>query len=197
MIPITLPTRAPPRRRWAAKIEELNAVWRGEAEAESRPFANVAIGIGVNSGECCVGNLGSHRRFDYSAIGDNVNITSRLEGLTKLYGLSLVVGEETARRLPDVQFLDVDLVRVKGRATPTRLFTLLSLVEGGESQKAAHAAFLAAYREGRWTEARQALAAARASGGSSLTGLYALYEARLAAQSPPSGWDGVYDMEQK
>ena len=68
-----------------ARIPNLNLTWRREAEAAGRVFEDVRIGIGVNSGECCVGNLGSERRFDYSAIGDAVNIASRLEGLSKIY----------------------------------------------------------------------------------------------------------------
>ncbi len=182
-----------------AKMEELNAQWRDEAQAQGRAFTTVAIGMGVNSGECCVGNLGSHRRFDYSAIGDNVNITSRLEGLTKVYGIALVVGEDTAGRLPDIPFFEIDLVRVKGRATPTRLFTLLSLLpDVAGDLPTVHERFLAAYRGGRWDEARRHLEDLRARDIESLRGLYAVYAERLGqAPQDASAWDGVYDMERK
>ncbi len=62
------------------KMAELNRDWREKAQAAGRPFTPVRIGIGINTGQCCFGNLGSRQRFDYSAIGDEVNVTSRLEG---------------------------------------------------------------------------------------------------------------------
>jgi len=77
------------------QMEELNRRWHQRARADVRSFDSVRIGIGINTGDCCVGNLGSEQRFDYSAIGDEVNVTSRLEGLSKLYGRPVVVGERT------------------------------------------------------------------------------------------------------
>jgi adenylate cyclase len=183
----------------AAAMGDLNKQWRAEAQAAGRTFKDVAIGIGLNSGECCVGNLGSHQRYDYSAIGDNVNITSRLEGLTKHYGLTLVVSEDTTRRVPDMAFLEVDLVRVKGRTTPTRIFTLTSLVGAQDDARAAHDRFLAAYRAGQWDEARAQLAALQQRNIAALTPLYAVYDKRLTqlAAASPTNWDGVYDLEEK
>jgi adenylate cyclase len=121
------------------EMGRLNTKWRAEAETAGRPFEEVAIGIAVNSGECCVGNLGSDRHFDYSAIGDPVNITARLQDLTKAYGLTLLVGEETVRRAPDFLFVEVDLVRLRGRKAPSRVFTLLS---EGAAPAPEHARFL-------------------------------------------------------
>ncbi|MCI0600720.1 MAG: adenylate/guanylate cyclase domain-containing protein, partial [Beijerinckiaceae bacterium] len=95
-----------------AKMTELNLDWQEQARSAGRPFTPIAIGIGINTGDCCVGNLGSTQRFDYSAIGDEVNVTSRLEGLTKLYGLPAVIGEGTARQCPSLSVLELDLVRV-------------------------------------------------------------------------------------
>jgi adenylate cyclase len=186
-----------------AKMTELNAEWRAEAEAAGRSYTEVAIGIGVNSGDCCVGNLGSYRRFDYSAIGDNVNLTSRLEGLTKVYGLPLVVGEDTAGRLPDLHFLEVDLVRVKGRTTPTRIFTLPSTLRAEAAALDVvwrlHEGFLRDYRNGDWTPARASLAELQANGPESLRGLYATYGQRIAKLAERGGetWDGVYELEEK
>lgn len=186
----------------AAKMTDLNATWRKEADAAGRPFAQVLIGIGVNSGECCVGNLGSMHRFDYSAIGDNVNVTSRLEGLTKVYGVTLVVGEETARRLPDIPFLEVDLVRVKGRATPSRLLTpqaTLGIGAEWDDINSLHERFLTAYRAAAWSDALSLLAMLRERRVESLTQLYDVYHARLndLVANPPESWDGVYGFKEK
>lgn len=181
--------------RMCAQMAELNAQWRAEAAAAGRPFEDVAIGIGINSGECCVGNLGSDRHFDYSAIGDAVNVTARLEGLTKVYGLALLVGEETVRRAPELAFVEVDLVRVKGRQTPSRIFTLLP--EAAASVE--HQAFLDAYRGGEWEKASALLSGLRKASGAPLAKLYGAYEARLThlAQARIEAWDGVYDFEHK
>ena len=83
------------------------------------------IGIGLNTGICCVGNLGSETRFDYSVIGDNVNVASRLEGQSKTYDVGTIVGESTTARAPDFAFLELDLLKVKGKTEATRIFALL------------------------------------------------------------------------
>jgi adenylate cyclase len=182
--------------RMAQKLREMNAAWRAEAVAAGRTFDEVVIGIGVNSGECCVGNMGSDRRFDYSAIGDTVNITARLEALTKVYGLTLLVGEETVRRAPGLAFVEVDVVRLRGRKSSSRIFTI-----SPESSAAApeHARFLAAYRSAQWDEARALLTTLRRSAPAALSNLYAIYARRLdrLAQISVADWDGVYELEEK
>jgi adenylate cyclase len=178
-----------------ARMHELNRDWRREADAAGRAFEDVRIGIGLNSGECCVGNLGSENRFDYSAIGDAVNIASRLEGLTKIYGLSLLVSEDTCKRAPDMSFIEADLVRVKGRTGATRVFTAAP----DQSAPADHAAFLEAFRQGQFDEASALLTRAEASVPTALQPLYRHYRERLAAarEAPTTAWDGVYDPDRK
>ncbi len=111
--------------RMLGVVERLNREWAAEAAAEGRPHAPVRIGIGINTAVCCVGNLGSEHRFDYSVVGDGVNIAARLEGRSKTYGVPVVVGEETARRAPQLGFVELDYVSVHGRSEALRVFGLL------------------------------------------------------------------------
>ncbi len=182
--------------RMGEEMRVLNASWRADAEAAGRAFEDVAIGIGLNSGECCVGNLGSDRHFDYSAIGDPVNITARLQDLTKTYGLTLLVGEETVKRAPDFMFVEVDLVRLKGRKAPSRVFTMLP---EGAAPAQEHERFLGAYRSAQWSDARVLLSGLRQSCSAGLAKLYGAYELRLErlADVRAEDWDGVYELEQK
>jgi len=188
----------------AKRMEALNAQWRQEAEAAGRPFQEVRIGIGINTGACCVGNLGSVQRFDYSAIGDEVNVASRFEGLAKVYGLTAIVGERTIKAAPEFPALELDLVRVKGRASPVPIYTFADLLTDDADSIArlqdAHTAFLRAYREGRWDEAEKAIRACRAFGVAGLTYYYAVFEKRIAAYRalpPPADWGGVFTAEEK
>jgi adenylate cyclase len=116
------------------RVEALNETWRAEDEAAGRKFVPVAIGIGINSGEALVGNLGSDQRFDYSCLGDEVNVASRLEGLSKYYGMSVVVGEATATLQKALPIMELDLIRVKGRARPSRIYTLVDALRAEKQQ---------------------------------------------------------------
>lgn len=179
-----------------ARMDGLNRGWRREAEAAGRPFDDIRIGIGVNSGQCCVGNLGSERRFDYSAIGDAVNIAARLESLCKIYALSLLVSEETRALAPELGLIEADLVRLKGRQSATRVFTA---VPGEAGPSAAHASFLEHFRQGRFADAAPALDTLAATAPAALQGLYRNYAERLNALqgNPPEHWDGVFDPDRK
>ena len=124
-------TPAPPPLEIAARMDDLNVVWKREAEEKGRKYVHVAVGVGINTGDCCVGNLGSSQRFDYSAIGDDVNVASRLEGLSKQYGVTIVIGESTAAQVKD-PLLELDLIKVKGRTAPSRLYTMTAALGGSE-----------------------------------------------------------------
>ncbi|WP_421726159.1 CHASE2 domain-containing protein [Bauldia sp.] len=187
----------------AAAMDGLNEVWRRQAEEAGRPYRPVAIGIGLNSGHCCVGNLGSTIRFDYSAIGDDVNLASRVEGMSKQYGLTVVLGESTAADSGE-PVLELDVIRVKGRAQPSRLFTLQAALEASPEQLAKlapkHDAMLTAYRAKDWDGADAAIAACRAIGVTALDAYYDLFASRVAVwrETPPQAdWDGVFTATEK
>jgi adenylate cyclase len=178
----------------------MNETWHAEAQAEGRSHAQVRIGIGLNTGSCCVGNMGSDQRFDYSVIGDNVNTCSRLEGQTKTYGVDIVIGEATAAEAPGLAMLEVDLIRVIGKNRPLHIFALLGDEAAAADPafvtlKSTHAAMLAAYRGRRWAEAKTLLRSCCAAAPQALLALYTLYEKRVAdfeVAPPPADWDGVY-----
>lgn len=131
-------------------IATLNRELEREAAATGRPLHILKMGVGINTGECIVGNMGSTRRFDYSCLGDSVNLASRLEGASKNYGVALLLGEETARLVSDrYTVVELDRIIVKGRTVPSPVFTVLY-----GSHRAAlpdHSAFLQAKYAGRLT----------------------------------------------
>ena len=107
-------------------LDHLNASRFREAQGRNQSFIPLKIGIGINTGSCVVGNLGSEQRFDYSVIGDPVNIASRLEGQSKTYELDIVIGPQTAELVGDrLALLEVDLITLKGKQKPARTYTVL------------------------------------------------------------------------
>ena len=189
------------RRACLAALEMLNELERLNA----RTGASISIGIGLNSGMCCVGNLGSAQRFSYSAIGDSVNVASRIESLTKSYGLAILITESTYPGASGLATLEVDLVRVVGRAAAVPIFTILgdaALAQSASFQglAEAHARLIASYRSAECHPAEAALAEVREYHFPQLANLYALYENRLATMRkdpPPVSWGGVFTAPEK
>jgi adenylate cyclase len=183
------------------KVVELNERFKAEAEATGKRHHELRVGIGINTGECVVGNFGSERRFNYSLMGDPVNLASRLEGLCKLYHVDLVIGEESAKLLDDPELLELDLVAVKGKSQAVRVFTLPPPDDEEEAPYIGrHAELLAAYRRQDWAGALGALGEAPLAAVRYLAPLYNLYRHRIAhvqMEAPPRDWDGVYTAEEK
>jgi adenylate cyclase len=183
----------------------VNARLRAEAEAARRPVLEIRAGIGLNSGPCCVGNMGSDQRFDYSVLGDTVNIASRLEALSQSYGVDLVIGEDTAFQATNLALLEIDAVRVKGKAVPIRIFTGLGDETMANSPDFAsvsswHQTMLAHYRRMEWAAAEAAILECRKLAPPAMAGYYDVMSHRIEEfrrEPPPTGWDGVYVAKSK
>ena len=165
----------------------------------------IRCGIGLASGPCVVGNLGSRLRFDYSALGDDVNLASRLEGLTKVYGVDILAADSTSEAAPALAWLEADRVVVAGRTAATRIMVLVGDEATATSAsfvalRTAHEAMLWHYRGRRFADAAHAATALHAQAPVTLAGLYALYRTRcefFTRTPPPADWDGVTRMEGK
>lgn len=160
------------------------------------------MGLGINSAVVVVGNMGSSQRFDYTCLGDGVNLASRLEGQSKPYGVKIVLGERTARLVEDEYFtLELDSIAVKGKTQGVNIFTVLDADETKRqlwtTDKKIHMAALEHYRAQRWDRAEVAfngLLGSRAFA-SEMDGYYWMMLDRideLKKARLPSDWDGIF-----
>jgi adenylate cyclase len=176
------------------KLVELNEGWKAQGKRE------IHIGIGINTGECSVGNFGSNQKFNYSLLGDPVNLSSRLEGLTKQYHVDLMIGEDTAEMLDDPNLIELDLVAVKGKSRAVRIYTLPPHPVETEQYLTHHQALLAAYRRRDWEGALALLGDRALAAEPDMAPFYELFRERIAQlqiESPPEDWDGVYVAHEK
>jgi adenylate cyclase len=175
----------------AAAVARLRESWR------VRGLPHLDVGIGLNTGPMVFGNMGCKARTDFTVLGDNVNLAARLEGLTKEYGVRLVVGDATrSATAQEFEYRFLDLVAVKGKSEPTAVYELLApaggLTPAREALVAAYHRGIEAYRAQEWSSAARAFAHALAL--DPVDGPSRLYldRAEHYVASPPIAWDGVY-----
>ncbi len=186
------------------RIDELNKVREQEAEDGGPAYMPLNVGIGLNTGVCVVGNMGSDLRFDYSVLGDSVNLASRLEGQTKEYGFPIIVGSNTALAAKDrFAILELDFIMVKGKKEPEVIYAIAGREDVAQSERFQRLRnltieMLACYRNRDWDGALEVIERGRKSDeAQSLSNLYHLYEARIQdykQNPPPDSWNGAYQL---
>ena len=189
------------------RIDVLNSERAIEAKESGQTFIPIKIGVGMNTGTCVVGNMGSDLRFDYSVLGDSVNLASRLEGQSKEYGFPIIVGSKTALAVKDkFAILELDFIMVKGKKEPEVIYAIAGredTAHSGRFQRLRNLTIemLGCYRSRDWDGALAAIERGRRTDeGGALELLYDLYEARIQgyqSNPPPADWNGAFALMTK
>ncbi len=185
-------------------LDELNVERVAEQRANGEEESPIKIGIGINTGDCVVGNMGSDMRFDYTALADTVNIASRLEGQSKPLGINIVIGNNTAQEvINELAVIEIDYIRVKGKQEPERVFGVLgdenfTSEESFKNIEKLNSLMINAYRSQEWDLAMTALAKLSKTAEDAdidMATYLDLYTWRIEEfiENPPgANWDGVY-----
>jgi adenylate cyclase len=189
------------------RIDALNKEREIEADHGGHVYIPINVGVGLNTGTCVVGNMGSNLRFDYSVLGDSVNLASRLEGLSKEYGFPIIIGSNTALAVKDkFAILELDFIMVKGKQEPEVIYAIAGREDIAQSDRFQRLRnltieMLACYRSRDWDGALAAIERGRLTDdGHTLELLYNLYGARIRSlqQNPPAeDWNGAYALSVK
>ncbi|MEW6674977.1 MAG: adenylate/guanylate cyclase domain-containing protein [Nitrospirota bacterium] len=182
------------------KLKEINNTFR------EKDFPEIDIGIGMNTGDAIIGNMGTDIRFDYTAIGDTVNLASRLEGLNKIYETHIIVSEFTIKHLKDMEtrrhgnspihrftdsrFRELDLIKVKGKDKPVTIYELSITMDKALIKKFEEA--LGLYRKQWFKDAQEIFAHLSAEYGDKTSEIFAERCAEFMDNPPGADWDGVY-----
>ncbi len=190
-----------------ARADKLNQEFKREATLNGGKYMPLNVGIGLNTGPCVVGNMGSDFRFNYSVLGDTVNVASRLEGRTKDYRVPIIIGAGTEQRAKEkFATLEIDRIQVKGKTEPETVFTVLGRAELAHDSnfrelRELTAGMLESYRAQDWTRALERTELCRkAAERFGVGALYDMYAERIEAfrcDPPPPDWNGVYEAESK
>jgi adenylate cyclase len=184
------------------KIDALNKEREAEAQHGGHVYIPINVGVGLNTGVCVVGNMGSNLRFDYSVLGDSVNLASRLEGQSKEYGFPIIAGSKTALAAKDkFAILELDFIMVKGKKEPEVIYAIAGredVAMSGRFQNLRNLTIemLACYRSRDWEGALMSIERGRRTDEAGrLAYLYDLYEERILnyqKNPPPDDWNGAF-----
>jgi adenylate cyclase len=189
------------------RVDSLNREREQEAAQAGIRYIPIKIGIGINTGRCVVGNMGSELRFQYTVMGDSVNLASRLEGQTALHGISLLIGSKTMQAVAEeFATLQVESILVKGKADPEVIYTVvgqreLSGTRDFELLSELWQRMLTCYRSRDWDGATEMLdrcrPLTRAFGLDELANVYGVRIREFRLNPPPGDWDGVFVAQTK
>jgi adenylate cyclase len=189
------------------RVERLNRERETASKTNGSLFLPLNIGVGINTGRCVVGNMGSDLRFDYSVLGDSVNLASRLEGQCKSYGLPIILGSRTAAVAKDhFAMLELDFIAVKGKKEPEVVYALVGREDMINSERfqrwrELNMNMLSRYRSRDWDGALAAIEQGTAADEENrFKTLYSVYSSRIRAfmaSPPPDDWDGAYALDSK